>query len=806
VFRRIDRYVLSELVGPLGLGLLVYTFILLVQTFFRLAEMIIQRGLPAGTVGKLLLYSLPNIIVLTIPMSLLLAVLLGIGRLASDSELIALRASGISLYRILRPVLLLALVLAGVNTYLMLDLLPRGNTAHVRLSAEILTRTLGAQFEPRIFYNEFPGKILYVADTDARGEDWRGVFLGDSIVGPEEPADVWIADRGALELSSDGEEVALRLRNAVQHSWDIDQPDRYETRRHENLRLVLKDTYASEQRARAFSRKSERSMNWAEVSAAAVDPDLSAQQRRAARVQMHKMFSIPAACLVFAILALPLAFTNRRGGKSSGFAASIGIVVVYYVLINQGEQAAIAGKISPLVAMWLPNAVLGLCGLLLLVQRNRDRPVVPRFLRRSRPVQWIERGALRLVAWVLLRAGLRRRRSPSPAAPAASTLPGRRAAAATGARVVVRLPRLQLRVLNLIDRYVLKLFFAVFLLVIASCVAILSITDLTENVDDVLKNAPPPSIVFRYYKYLSLQLAYDIAPIAVLVTTLVTFSLLARSNEITACRALGISIYRLALPAFLGAVAIGALFAGLQAKVLPASNRKVAEAKAVIRGQPPPRLVRSADRHWQMGRGRFMYNFLFFDESQKSLQRLQVFEFDDRFHLVARLFAKNARFEDGGWTLDEGWTRTFDGRRQLDYEPFSDGVRVDLSETPEFFADEMRRPDQMGYRELAGYSKELRESGRPQPRYEVALYNKIAFPIGAVVMAMVGFPFAFRIERRGALYGLGISIALGVVFVLVYAFFRTLGEVGALPPIVAVWSPSLLFSLFGTYLFLGVRT
>lgn len=804
MIKRIDRYVLSELVGPLGLGLLVYTFILLVQTFFRLAEMIIQRGLPAATVGKLLLYSLPNIVVLTIPMSLLLAVLLGIGRLASDSELIALRASGVSIYRILRPVLLLALLLAGVNTYLMLDLLPRGNTAHVRLSAEILTRTLGAQFEPRIFYNEFPGKILYVADTDARGEDWRGVFLGDSIVGPEEPADVWIADRGALELSADGEEVALRLENAVQHSWDLDQPDRYETRRHESLRLVLKDTFASEQRARAFSRKSERSMNWAEASAASIDPERSAQQRRAARVQMHKMFSIPAACLVFAILALPLAFTNRRGGKSSGFAASIGIVVVYYVLINQGEQAAIAGKVSPLTAMWLPNLVLGACGLLLLVQRNRDRPVVPRFVTRSRPAQAVERAVLRLIAWTLRRVGLRRRRSPSSTA--AGALPGRRSGAAGGARVVVRLPRLRLRVLNLIDRYVLRHFALVFLLVITSCVAILSITDLTENVDDVLKNSPPASVLFRYYKYLSLQLAYEIAPIAVLVTTLVTFSLLARSNEVTACRALGISIYRLALPALLGAVAVGALFAGLQARVLPASNRKVAEAKAVIRGQPPPRLARSADRHWQMGRGRFMYNFLYFDDSQRMLQRLQVFEFDDRFRLVARLFADHARFEDGEWTLDRGWTRSFDGRRQLDYEPFSGSVRVDLAEAPDFFADEMRRPDQMGFRELAEYSKELRESGRPQPRYEVALYNKIAFPIGAVVMAMVGFPFAFRIERRGALYGLGISIALGVVFVLVYAFFRTLGEVGALPPVVAVWSPSLLFSLFGAYLFLGVRT
>jgi lipopolysaccharide export system permease protein len=112
----------------------------------------------------------------------------------------------------------------------------------------------------------------------------------------------------------------------------------------------------------------------------------------------------------------------------------------------------------------------------------------------------------------------------------------------------------------------------------------------------------------------------------------------------------------------------------------------------------------------------------------------------------------------------------------------------------------------MTFGELAEYTAELRESGRPQPRYEVELQNKIAFPVGAVVMAMVGFPFAFRLEKRGALYGLGVSIALGLTFVLVYAFFIKLGEVGALPPPIAVWSPGTLFSLFAAYLFLGVRT
>lgn len=173
--RRLDRYLLSEILGPLGLGLLVYTFILLVQRFFSLAEMIIRRGVPAATVGQLLLYSLPNIVVLTLPMALLLGVLLGIGRLASDSELVALRASGVGVFRLVRPVALLSALLSIVNTILMLWVLPVGNQAYSQKLLDIVTRTMGQQFEPRVYYPEFQGKTLWVFDVAPDGT-WRGSF------------------------------------------------------------------------------------------------------------------------------------------------------------------------------------------------------------------------------------------------------------------------------------------------------------------------------------------------------------------------------------------------------------------------------------------------------------------------------------------------------------------------------------------------------------------------------------------------------------------------------------------------------
>jgi LPS export ABC transporter permease LptF/LPS export ABC transporter permease LptG len=796
---RLDRYLLREILGPLALGLLVYTLILLVQQFFDFAEMIIRRGLPLATVGRLLAYSLPSIIVLTLPMALLLGVLLGIGRMASDSELIALRASGVSLYRLVRPVLLLSVALAALNTWLMIEVLPRGNKALSRLLIEVATQTLGSQFEPRVFYNEFQGKVLYVFDAPPRGGDWEGVFLADAVPAGVPRTDVVIARSGRLELADNGEQVVLRLNDAVQHTFDFARPDRYETRRYEKLRLVLRDRFASEQRERLLARQDPRSLDWGELSRLATDPGQSAEQRALARVNQHKRLSIPAACVVLGLLALPLAFNNRRGGKSSGFALSIGIVVLYHVLITQGEEAARLGKLGPALAMWLPNLVLAALGVLLIYLRNRDRSLLGMVRRPA----WAAAPIARLAASWRRRAA--RRSAPSPA-----TGPGRRAprpeAAEDAARVVVRLPRLRLRFPNLVDRYVLRRFAFVFALVMVSGIALRIVADFTENVDDILRHRPPAATLVRYYEYQALQMAFDTAPLAVLVTTLVTFSLLARTNEITACRALGISLYRLALPALAGAALVAAGSTFLQAQVLPASNHKVQEAKDRIKGRPSQRALRSADKQWMLGQGRFMYNFLAYDERRSALQRMQVFEFDDDHQLVARLYANEATHDAQGWVMRDGWARTFLGREQIDFRQLPEPVRLDLPEQPSFFAAEPRRPAQMSFGELAEYVAELRESGQPQPKYEVALQNKVAFPVASVVMALVGLPFAFRLQRRGALYGLGISIILGMVFLAVYAFFSKLGEVGALPSVVAVWSPSLLFALLSGYWFLGVRS
>jgi LPS export ABC transporter permease LptG len=374
--------------------------------------------------------------------------------------------------------------------------------------------------------------------------------------------------------------------------------------------------------------------------------------------------------------------------------------------------------------------------------------------------------------------------------------------------LVLRLPRPRLLFPNTSDRYVMRSFASVFLLVLLSGIALYIIGDLAQIIDEIIRNKVPRSVVFAYYQYFSLNIFYELSPILVLVTTLITFSLLSRSNEVTAWKALGTSLYRLAVPAVAATLLIAALCAWLEAEVLPASNSRVAQLEDVIRGRDSPRAYRRADRQWLFGQGRYVYNYLRYDPRHQELQRLQVFEFDEQHHLVGRLVAQQATFDEasGKWVFDDGWARRFDGIDVTSYQRFQEERLVDYPETPEYFDSEVRAPEQMSYGELGDYIDEVEDSGQSVPELRVELYNKLAYPVICLVMALVALPFAFRLGRQGALYGLGLSVVLGLVFYVVYAFFTTLGQTAALPPLVAVWSPSLLFALFATYLFLGVRT
>lgn len=780
------RYVSRELIGPVTLGTGVFTSLLLLQLLYRLARMIIVNDVPVLQVGMLLLRSLPNILVLTVPMGLLFGILVGMGRLAADSELTAMRAAGISLTQLYRPIFRLSVTLMFVTGVLYLFILPRANSAVQLQFLEISANSPTKQVQARQFYEEWEGKILYVFDAPTDEDRWYGVFLAEDL--PSGVTKVTTARSGELRLDVANDRLLLVLDNPVTHEVNLEDPERYDTTAFETSSQVLEDHFTANQRQKFGFSKDARSMTFEELLAQRARTRNSPQLRRTAEVELHKRFAIPMVCLVFALLALPLAVSAQRSsGRSSGFALSVGIIVLYWILLANGEDAAVSGRWPVGPSIWFANAVLAVAGLFLLWRRNSDRTVFGDFGRLARFVRRL--------------TSRRDRGAQSPERRATSAAKSERQRALT-----VRLPHFSRGMPNLLDRYVFRTFLGIFSLVQCSLIAVFLISNLTETMGEILENEIAGEVVFDYFKYLSLQVFYDVAPIAVLLTTLITFGLFSRTNEITAVKALGISLYRLSIPAAVAAACVMLVSFALEAAILPASNQKVARLKDQIRGEKI-RTYRRADRNWLFGQGRYIYNYRAYDADAQALHNLQVFEFDENtFELTRRLYSARAQYIGDAWLFEAGWTAQFSGGKVLDFKAFDTPAIDAYPETPEYFESEFRRPSSLSYPELKKYITDIEGSGRSVPEMRIELYKKISNPVVCLVMALVALPFSFRLGKRGALYGAGFGVILGMVFFGVLAFCTTLGETGALPPAIAVWSPNVAFALCAVYLFLGIET
>ncbi len=772
----LSRYIFKEMIAPTVLGFSFYTFIILMRNLFDFAGMIIKRSLPAATVGKLLLLSLPHIVVLTVPMSLLFGILIAVGRLSADSEIIAMRALGISTRTIYRPVFLFSFLMFLLNFYLMNVVLPRGNTQFAALRAEVFTSSIEKEIKPRVFYAEYENLIIYVNDIDPATGLWKGVFVADSRTDESRPAPVTVqqqveaaaaaesalpfsaarsstkvivAESGTLSIVQPSKQIWMNLNNAETHIWDPRKPDRYDRTINATQRMKLPDKFAGDQ-AGVYVR-SLRELNLRELVdqanvAAHMKGPVFQDVYRMAKVEIHKKFAIPFACVVFGILGLPLGITNRRGGKSSGFSLSIAIILFYYVLINNGEAMAQSGKVSPAIGMWTPNAILLVLGIWLLARANRETGFKS------------ERASI----WRRIADLFSRRRASAPVVSAAQI--------ATEEEPAI-LNRLDITFPNILDRYILREFAKILALVLISTIALFVIVDYTDLAHDIRANGIAFHTVLAYYRFAIFQILHWTLPISVLVATLVTFGILSKNNEVTALKSGGVSLYRVALPVVFIAAIIAVLAYLMLDFVLPYANQRVDQLRNKIRGKGPVAMqAASQQKLWFLGKnGRYIINFLSYDNNSRQLSQVQVLEFHpSEFRLTRRVYAERATWDGRGWVFQRGWMRSFGDDGRTVYTPI-----------------------------VARYSAE---------ELTVKLYEKTSWPFISVVMALIALPFAFRMGRRGALYGFFIALLLGIAYWGVFSIFTKFGEVGNLPGLLSAWSANILFAIAAIYLFLHVET
>ncbi len=368
----VHRYIFRELLIPFLFGLSVFTFVLLIARLLRLIELVVNRGVPATSILRIFAYIVPAFLEVTVPMAMLLAIIVAFGRLSADSELVAFRSSGLSLYQLITPVVIFV-TLAGVATAgLTLWARPWGNRSLRSALFEIARTRASAGIRQQVFNDEFPGLVIYAEEIDATTDVLRHVLISDDR--DETQRNHIFAREGSMLSDAATETVTLRLRDGFIQTSDTRRGAEYQTEfQFYDVSLDLR---------RALAGNQERERDPKEMALAELRETIASKRAVGAptgleSAEYHRRISLPFACLVFGLAAVPLGIQPARGVRARGFAVSIVLIFFYYILLSAGQALAEQRLLPAVVGLWLPNAVFVVFGAYLFRQAARERGIVP---------------------------------------------------------------------------------------------------------------------------------------------------------------------------------------------------------------------------------------------------------------------------------------------------------------------------------------------------------------------------------------------------------------------------------------------
>jgi len=776
--RILTRYILREVFAHAAIGVAVFTFILFTRDLGRILELVVRNSAPLPSVAEIFFFTVPVALTYTIPMGVLVGILIGLSRLAADSEITAMRATGMGVWSFLRIISIFALgawLLALANS---VYIAPRSQAALGRLQDRLKTAQASFEVQPRVFYEGFPKAVLYVQDVkSASGAAiWKGVFLADvsSAVSPR----ITLAEQGIL-VSEGPDRLHLHLRNGSTHETDPKNPDHYQISTFDQTDIPIQLPSTDAKQEREPTAIGELTTPGLLSSARTQDPIV----RRWYYIEFNRRFALPTACIVLALVGIPLGLSSKKGGKSTGFVLTIILVFAYYSASLIGVSLARQGRVSPTLGVWLSDILFFLGGAFLLWQAER------------RPFEIAS-----VKAWLA-----KFKRSRRAAVGEAAVAPARESAFD---RAATRFRLFRIQFPTLLDDYVLSEFTVYLGMILSTFLILLLVFTLFELLGDILRNQISPLIVGEYLLNVSPYFLYQITHIAMLLAVLITFGLMQRSNEITAMKATGTSIYRVVVPVLLSASMVAAGLFFFEQFYLPHANKRQDALRNLIKGKPPQTYLRP-DRKWIFGQNSDIYYYQFFDPDRDVFGNISVFQFDPAtFQITKRVYATRSRWADQmqRWVFEEGWERDLRGSAIDNYREFEVATFPQLNEQPTYFKKEVKQSSEMNYDELRAYIHDLQQSGFEVVRLKVQLQKKLAFPVITLVMAILAIPFALSAARRGAVTGVAVAVGIAVVYLMVSGLFEAVGNLGQLPPAVAAWAPDILFGLLGGYMTLKVQT
>ena len=884
--RLLNRYILRQLAAPFFFALAAQTSLMLLSQVAKKFGALVGKGLPWTVIGEVFLLSLPFIIAMTLPMAVLLAVLYTFSHLAADNEITATRASGISVYQVLTPVLIWGACMAALNFAFVDQVLPRSNARLRSLLIDIGRKKPTFELREQVI-NEVPPSqyFLRASRIDAATGRLRGVTIYD--VGGEASRRIIYADSGAMAYAEGQTDLSLRLYDGSIHQYRPAEPARFQLTYFTINDVRVKNVFDELQRNTSESVRGDREMStcemlsvirdareeqtearrerselvrhdlrmllgqpplpaiplaptdtvrqgycgWlhsvlaallprtaqAQAAAQGIPPKPGPMNRPAMRprvklsswsevvsatdrvrdadrradryaVEVHKKWAISLACISFVIVGIVMALRFPRGGIGLVIGGGLLVFSIHYIGLTAGESLADRGFVSPWAAMWTPNILLTVLGLLGLIKVSRESGStrggdfqelldgLKHLLRRLLP---LFRPLLPLVRFLV------------------SRLPRRRGATRT--RNLLRQSGLRQ-----LDRYVVDAWVRIFVLTALGFPVVSILINLTDNLNRLLDRGLGMKEIAISYVYSIPENAFLVMPAAVLFATVFTVGTMGRHSELTAAKAGGQSFHRLMRPVFLAACAASAL-AFLVGELAPGATARQLEIQKAKQARP----TRTRFNFVYRGDAGWVYTIRSLDVSNRQLKQL-MFErqgtglsYPD---LV--LTADSASYDNKlkAWRLRNGASRVIAGPGKQATFSFRTMRLKALKQSPADLLAEPKAPDEMRYAELGRYIDALKRSGNDANKLMVDQALKLALPATCLIIALFGAPLAVTSPRAGAAVGIAISLGTTVIFLLVTQITKAVGAGGVINPIVAAWFPNVVFLFAGLVLLAKVRT
>ncbi len=779
----IDRYVGRTVSAYLLLVGVFLTGALAAQQAGRLLEALSATDAPGDAVLNILAALLPTLLTLAIPMAVLLAVIIGLSQLGSDSEIIAMQAAGLGLNALARPVLIISAAISLGALFLNLSVAPEAMRSLREIELRAAKYKLESPVEPRTFNTKIPEYVLYIREGDRVKGVWQNVFIFNQQANGK--VRLITAREGRIDFAKEvsGQGSELFLQDAVMLSsmpdktanetagansteaWTVDRAGQtrltFPTNRQDILQRLEKRPFEFDE------------MTLGELRKLAAGP--AGPEQRSAAVQAQKKLALSFGPLVMGLLGVSLGSRVRRGGRGAGLVLGFVALVIYQLVALVGEQLARKGTLPPIAGVWLGPGLATLFSLFWLTSRNRRfglRGWLRRLMRKTEAEKGIEANEVKPEPTATKRVGGRNSRywSSFPA---------------------------------YLDWSALRTLAMVFALTLS----LLTFLFLTFTLFELWRFIAPGKegylLVARYLFYLLPLTLGQTLPGAGLIAALTAYALMARRLEAVAWWSSGLSAYRLMLPCFIFALALCLGFWWLQERVMPTANITQDTLRAQIKGSPKGV---TPTRQWLAPSGSTTLYSYSYDETSGALRDVSIYLFaGDQTHLKQVIRAERAIW-DGASRLDLQEVEEIQIiNGQLSSEKKT-ALTLPVNAPAEVFKPAADKPSQLSAEDLRGYVKASNGRGETVALLATSLQAKYAAPFGAFALILLGAPLALAFDRRRILNALGAAVLASLVFWILTNVCQQFGVRGILPPVAAAWTPTALFSCLTLYLLSRTRT